>query len=41
MPVALGGPDSALGKEFFAVAERVAASAKAQSAKVENIIEIN
>src|SRR6476646_7932191 len=41
MPVALGGPGSALGKEFFAVAERIAESAKAQSAKAENIIEIN
>lgn len=41
MPVALGGPDSALGKDFFTVAERVAKIAKAQSAKAENIIEIN
>jgi len=41
MPVALGGPESVQGKQFFAVAERVAESAKAQSSKAENILEID
>src|SRR3954463_2362483 len=36
MPVALGGPDSTLGKDFFTVAENLAEIAKAHSAKAEN-----
>ena len=41
MPVALGGPESAQGKQFYGVAEKVAESAKAQSSKAENILEID
>jgi ATP-binding protein involved in chromosome partitioning len=41
MPVALGGAESAQGKQFFAVAQKVAESAKKQSASEENILEID
>ncbi|HEX5235316.1 MAG TPA: Mrp/NBP35 family ATP-binding protein [Silvibacterium sp.] len=41
LPVALAGPESAKGAQFYAAARQVAELAKAQSAKVENIIEIS
>lgn len=41
LPVALGGPESAQGRQFFDVAKKVAEAAQAQSAKAENILEIN
>jgi len=41
MPVALAGPDSAKGAQFYAVARQVAEHAQAQSSKVENIFEIS
>jgi ATP-binding protein involved in chromosome partitioning len=41
LPVALGGPESVQGRQFFEVAKKVAEAARAQSAKAENILEIN
>jgi ATP-binding protein involved in chromosome partitioning len=41
MPVALAGPDSAKGKQFFDAARKVAELAQAQSAKAENVFEIS
>jgi ATP-binding protein involved in chromosome partitioning len=41
LPVALGGPESVHGRQFFEVAKKVAEAARAQSAKAENILEIN
>jgi len=41
LPVALAGPDSAKGAQFYAIARQVAELAQAQSAKVENIFEIS
>jgi ATP-binding protein involved in chromosome partitioning len=41
MPVALAGPDSAKGKQFYDAARKVAELAQAQSAKAENVFEIS
>ncbi|MGC2161896.1 MAG: Mrp/NBP35 family ATP-binding protein [Silvibacterium sp.] len=41
LPVALAGPDSLKGAQFYAIARQVAELALAQSAKVENIFEIS
>ena len=41
LPVALAGPDSAKGAQFFAAAKQVAELAREQSAKTENIFEIS
>lgn len=41
LPVALAGPDSTKGAQFFAAAKQVAELAKEQSAKTENIFEIS
>jgi ATP-binding protein involved in chromosome partitioning len=41
LPVALAGPDSAKGAQFYAIARQVAERAQAQSAKAENIFEIS
>lgn len=41
LPVALAGPDSEGGAQFYAVARRVAELAQAQSAKAENVFEIS
>jgi ATP-binding protein involved in chromosome partitioning len=41
LPVALAGPESAKGGQFYIVAQKVAELAQAQSAKVENIFEIS
>jgi ATP-binding protein involved in chromosome partitioning len=41
LPVTLAGPDSKLGKDFFAVAERVAARAKELAAGSESVLEIS
>jgi ATP-binding protein involved in chromosome partitioning len=41
LPVALAGPDSAKGAQFFAAAKQVAELATEQSAKTENIFEIS
>ena len=41
LPVALAGPDSAKGKQFYDAARKVAELAQAQSAKAENVFEIS
>jgi ATP-binding protein involved in chromosome partitioning len=41
LPVALAGPDSTRGAQFYAIARQVAELAQAQSAKVEDIFEIS
>ena len=41
LPVTLAGPDSKLSKDFFKVAERVAARAKALAANSESVLEIS
>jgi ATP-binding protein involved in chromosome partitioning len=41
MPVALAGPDSAKGKQFYDAARKVAELAQAQSAKAEYVFEIS
>ncbi|CAN5646303.1 N/A [soil metagenome] len=41
LPVTLAGPDSKLGKDFFQVAERVAARAKELAAGSESVLEIS
>ncbi|MGB7189099.1 MAG: Mrp/NBP35 family ATP-binding protein [Acidobacteriaceae bacterium] len=41
LPVALGGPESAKGKQFYVVARQVAELAQAQSAKAENVFEVS
>jgi ATP-binding protein involved in chromosome partitioning len=41
LPVALAGPDSAKGAQFYAAAKQVAELATEQSAKAENIFEIS
>jgi len=41
LPVALAGADSAKGAQFYSIAKQVAALAQAQSAKAENILEVN
>jgi ATP-binding protein involved in chromosome partitioning len=41
MPVALAGPDSPRAKQFYTIAQHVADRAKEQSAKSEDIFEIN
>lgn len=41
LPVALAGPDSEKGAQFFAVAKQVADLAREQSAKIENIFEVS
>ena len=41
LPVALAGPDSAKGAQFYAIARQVAEKAHAQSAKKEDIFEIS
>lgn len=41
LPVALGGPDSGKGAQFYAVARQVAELARAQGEKTENIFEIS
>jgi ATP-binding protein involved in chromosome partitioning len=41
LPVALAGPESAKGKQFYGVARQVAELAQAQSAKAENVFEVS
>ena len=41
LPVALAGPESAKAAQFYAAAKQVAEAAQAQSAKAENILEVN
>jgi ATP-binding protein involved in chromosome partitioning len=41
LPVALAGPESEKAKQFYAAAKHVAETAQAQSAKAENILEVN
>ena len=41
LPVALAGPESAKAAQFYAAAKHVAEMAQAQSAKAENILEVN
>jgi len=41
LPVALAGPESAKGKQFYAAARQVAELAQAQSAKAENVFEVS
>lgn len=41
LPVALAGPESAKAAQFYATAKHVAEMAQAQSAKAENIFEVN
>jgi ATP-binding protein involved in chromosome partitioning len=41
LPVALAGPESAKGKQFYGAARQVAELAQAQSAKAENVFEIS
>ena len=41
LPVALAGPESAKAAQFYTAAKQVAEAAQAQSAKAENILEVN
>lgn len=41
LPVALAGPESAKGKQFYSAARQVAEAAQAQSAKAENVFEVS
>jgi ATP-binding protein involved in chromosome partitioning len=41
LPVALAGPESAKGAQFYAAARQVAELAQAQSAKAENVFEVS
>jgi len=41
LPVTLAGPDSKLGKDFFAIAEKVAAASRELAAGSESVLEIS